>query len=173
VKATHNDSQNSISPYARMPKFDNPRNRNQNIRIQPHCGTASVQYPITRETELYSFARTFNKKFDQPMSQALEISNPCFRHQLTVTHNHQYAQPRANARQSSMNRSAYSMKEPVTGIIVAISPRDCLDSLAKCLNYIVAMNHPHNKEYTRSNQAEANQSSSRTTLSQCTSRIHQ
>jgi hypothetical protein len=55
---TYRESQNSISPYARIPKFESPRNITQKMRIQAHCGTASVQYPITREIELYSLART-------------------------------------------------------------------------------------------------------------------
>lgn len=56
---THKDSQNSISPYANTPRLDNVKNRNQKMRIQPHWGTTSVQYPITREMALYSLARTW------------------------------------------------------------------------------------------------------------------
>jgi hypothetical protein len=45
---------------------------------------------------------------------------------LTVTQRYQYAHPNANAIESSMNRSAYSVNDPVTGMTVAISPKDCL-----------------------------------------------
>lgn len=48
---------------------------------------------------------------------------------LTVTQRYQYAHPNAKASESSMNRSAYSVNEPETGIMVAISPNDCLESV--------------------------------------------
>lgn len=56
---TYRESQNSISPYAKIPKFESVRNITQKIRIHPHWGTASVQYPITRDMALYSLARTW------------------------------------------------------------------------------------------------------------------
>ena len=60
---THKDSQNSISPYAKMPAILNPRNTNQNINIHAHCGTTSVQYVITSEIALYSFASTVTQRY--------------------------------------------------------------------------------------------------------------
>jgi hypothetical protein len=57
-RQTYNGSQNSISPYAKMPRFESTMKMAQNIRIQPHCGTTCVQNPMTREIALYSFART-------------------------------------------------------------------------------------------------------------------
>lgn len=59
----YSDSQNSISPYASIPTMLSPRNTNQNIRIHAHCGTTSVQYIITNETALYSFASTVTHKY--------------------------------------------------------------------------------------------------------------
>lgn len=56
-RGTYSDNQNSISPYARTPRLDSPRNRNQKIKIHPHWGTASVQKPMTSEIALYSLAR--------------------------------------------------------------------------------------------------------------------
>ena len=47
---------------------------------------------------------------------------------LTVTQRCQYAQPMAKARPLSTKRSAYSTKDPETGIKVASSPSDCLKS---------------------------------------------
>lgn len=35
----------------------------QKIKIHPHCGTTSVQYMITSETALYSFASTVTHKY--------------------------------------------------------------------------------------------------------------
>ena len=59
----YSDSQNSISPYANIPTMLSPRNTNQKIKIHAHCGTTSVQYIITNETELYSFASTVTHKY--------------------------------------------------------------------------------------------------------------
>ena len=59
----------------------------------------------------------------------------------TVTHKYQYAQPSANASESSINRAAYSVNEPVTGIKVAISPSDCLYSLASFQNQRMCPNY--------------------------------
>lgn len=89
-RITYNDSQNSISPYAMTPKLERHSKSTQQIRIQVHCGTVSVQCPITRDIELYSLART-------------------------VTQRYQYAHPRANASESARKRSAYSVNDPVTG----------------------------------------------------------
>lgn len=52
---------------------------------------------------------------------------------LTVTQRYQYAHPRAKASESSINLSAYSVNDPVTGITVAISPSDCLAKLSASL----------------------------------------
>lgn len=90
----------------------------------------------------------------------------------TVTHNHQYAQPNANATESSTNRAAYSVNDPVTGMTVAISPRDCLWKLASFQNLCVHL-HPHNKEHNNPNQRETDERPRRSTLAKGIPRAHQ
>lgn len=70
-----------------------------------------------------------------------------------------------------MNRSAYSVKDPVTGIIVASSPNDCL------INVSHVFNHPqetiHDKENNDSDQRKADENPCWATFTERIPRSHQ
>jgi hypothetical protein len=87
---------------------------------------------------------------------------------LTVTQRYQYAHPNAKDTESSRKRCAYSTNDPVTGMMVAISPRDCLltKQSAEISRWGKAStdDFPHDEKNNNPHERETNQHAGRSAV---------